>query len=88
MLLNTMMSKARLQINVWRKVSQQRSDIRKLSDHLLEDIGLTRFHADIEVNRPFWDIRESGKSPYGKFENTERAFQSRTCTHLKCFKCS
>ncbi len=49
MLLNTMMSKARLQINVWRKVSQQRSDIRKLSNHLLDDIGLTRFHADIEV---------------------------------------
>lgn len=71
MLLNTLMTKVRLQINVWQEVSQQRSDIRKLSDRLLDDIGLTSFHADREGNRPFWDIEEKGESPFKRPYNTE-----------------
>ena len=53
MLLNTLLSKVRLQIHVSQERSQQRSDIRKLSDHLLDDIGMTRFHAERVVNSPF-----------------------------------
>jgi uncharacterized protein YjiS (DUF1127 family) len=89
MLLNTLMTKVRLQINVWREVSQQRSDIRKLSDHLLDDIGLTRTHADRQVNRPFWDIAEKcDSSSFKHLRNTEIISQVRTCTIFKCIKYS
>ena len=89
MLLNTLMSKVRFQINVWREVSQQRSDIRKLSDHLLDDIGLTRTHADREVNRSFWDIAEKGDSSSFKYHrNSEMTSRFRTCTICKCLKYS
>jgi len=71
MQLNTLMSKVRLQINVWREATQQRSDIRKLSDHLLDDIGLTRFHAGREGNRPFWNIEQKGESPFKRPNNAE-----------------
>ena len=86
MLLNTLMPKVRLQINVWREVSQQRGDIRKLNDHLLDDIGLTRFHAGREGNRPFWDIEENGESPFKHPNNTELAAKTKTCTLCKCVK--
>ena len=89
MRLNTLMSKVRLQINVWREATQQRSDIRKLSDHLLDDIGLTRTSADREVNRPFWDIAEKGDSSSFKYHrNSEMTSRFRTCTICKCLKYS
>jgi len=88
MLLNTLMPKVRLQINVWREVSQQRSDIRKLSDHLLDDIGLTSFHAGREGNRSFWDIEEKGEPPSKHPNNTELASKTKTCTLCKCVKYS
>jgi uncharacterized protein YjiS (DUF1127 family) len=83
MLLNTLLSKVRLQIHVSQERSQQRSDIRKLSDHLLDDIGMTRFHAERVVNSPFWDIQVNSESPFEHPVNTETAYQTQICTHLK-----
>lgn len=89
MLLNTLMSKARLQINVWREVSQQRSDIRKLSDHLLDDIGLSRAHADRAVNRPFWDNTDKyDSSAYRHRRNSIRKSPVRICTLCKSVRYS
>lgn len=89
MLLNMLISKARLQINVWREVSQQRSDIRKLSDHLLDDIGLHRTHADREINRRFWDTQEKYSSSASWHPgNTRRKSQVRVCTLCKSFRYS
>ena len=88
MLINTLTSKIRLQIKVWRKASQQRSDIRKLSDHLLDDIGLTRFHAEREINRPFWDITTGKESSFKNHRNTGLTSRDRTCILGKSVKYS
>jgi uncharacterized protein YjiS (DUF1127 family) len=89
MLLNTLMTKFRFQINVWREVSQQRREIKKLSDHLLDDIGLTRIHADRQVNRPFWDIAENcDSSSFKHHRNTEGTPQIRSCAICNCLKYS
>jgi len=89
MLISTLLSKVRLQINAWREVSQHRSDIRKLSDHLLDDIGLTRTHAEREINRPFWDITEKYDSSVSRHHrNNVPKPHVRTCTLCKCVKYS
>ena len=83
MLLNTLLSQVRLQIHVSREVSRQRRDIKRLSNHLLDDIGMTRFHAERVINSPFWDIQVNSESPSEHPVNTETAYQTQICTHLK-----
>jgi uncharacterized protein YjiS (DUF1127 family) len=36
-------------------LTQSRKALRKLDDHLLRDIGLTRAEAEAEASRPVWD---------------------------------
>jgi len=42
-------------IRRWRRTARDRRDLLKLSDALLEDIGLTRADIAREANRPFWN---------------------------------
>lgn len=42
-------------INYWKEISSQRRELRKLNDHILKDIGLSRADAERESSRPFWD---------------------------------
>ena len=39
---------------VWIERSRQRRALDELDDHLLRDIGLTRYEARREATRPFW----------------------------------
>jgi uncharacterized protein YjiS (DUF1127 family) len=41
----------------WIEISKQRRALAEMSDHQLQDIGLTRFQAEDEAARPFWDAR-------------------------------
>ena len=34
--------------------ARQRRDLAALSDHALQDIGLTRSDVDLEIGKPFW----------------------------------
>jgi uncharacterized protein YjiS (DUF1127 family) len=88
MLLNTLLSKIRLQIHVSREVSRKRRDIRRLSDHLLDDIGMTHFHAKRVVNSPFWDMQENSEPPSEHPVNTEGTDQTKMCPHFKGVKYS
>lgn len=39
---------------VWRNRARERHALRRLNDHYLRDIGLTRHEAMIECDKPFW----------------------------------
>ena len=41
-------------VREWLRRSRTRSEITELDDHLLRDIGLTRFDAAVESRKLFW----------------------------------
>ncbi|MRI35263.1 hypothetical protein EOPP23_20035 [Endozoicomonas sp. OPT23] len=41
-------------VTAWRIRSHQRKTLMRLSDHLLKDIGLNRYEATKEYDKPFW----------------------------------
>ncbi|MEM8629639.1 MAG: DUF1127 domain-containing protein [Pseudomonadota bacterium] len=43
----------------WATVARQRLQLRNMDQRLLDDIGLTGHEAEIEANRPFWDVPAS-----------------------------
>ena len=40
-------------------VRRQRHHLARLSDHQLRDIGVTRHEAQVEANRPSWDVPDT-----------------------------
>ena len=38
----------------WRRRANGRLELARLDDRMLRDIGLTRFDAEYEINKPFW----------------------------------
>lgn len=56
MLLSVLMKKSWDKIKVWREISRQRSELRRLSEYLSKDIGISRAEAEREADRPFWDV--------------------------------
>jgi len=49
------LSRAREQLRLWGQRRRTRLHLLNLSDHQLEDLGLTRAAAQEEAMRPFWD---------------------------------
>jgi uncharacterized protein YjiS (DUF1127 family) len=41
-------------INEWRRRARGRRELAALSDRCLRDIGVTRYEAAREINKPFW----------------------------------
>ena len=46
---------------LWRQVAVQREELGRMSDELLNDIGISRAEAVHEAHRPFWDTAPSEK---------------------------
>lgn len=44
-------------VNRWIAVAKQRRALAEMSDEQLRDIGITRYEAETEAARPFWDAR-------------------------------
>lgn len=42
------------QIHTWRRRAAARRELASLSDGVLRDIGITRFEAQLEAEKPFW----------------------------------
>jgi uncharacterized protein YjiS (DUF1127 family) len=38
----------------WRRRAQDRTELARLDDRMLQDIGLTRGDAEFLINKPFW----------------------------------
>ena len=41
-------------IEDWAERARQRRALRELSDHMLKDLGITRYDAEFEARKPFW----------------------------------
>ena len=39
---------------IWQQRARERHHLQQLSDHMLQDMGLSRADISIEVNKPFW----------------------------------
>ena len=44
------------------RLRRRRSELRRLSEHLAKDIGISRAEAEREADRPFWDYDAETKS--------------------------
>jgi uncharacterized protein YjiS (DUF1127 family) len=38
----------------WHRRKNSRLELARLDERMLRDIGLTRFDAEYEINKPFW----------------------------------
>jgi uncharacterized protein YjiS (DUF1127 family) len=41
-------------VRLWQERAQQRRALAQLSPYLLRDLGITRYDAEMESNKPFW----------------------------------
>ena len=55
MLLWTLAKRGWDQVIMWREISRQRNELRRLSESLAKDIGISRAEAEREADRHFWD---------------------------------
>ena len=55
MMIFSLANKMLTKILFWREVHLERSQLSKMSDDLLKDIGVSKVEADHEASRPFWD---------------------------------
>jgi uncharacterized protein YjiS (DUF1127 family) len=58
MLLGVLMKKGWAKVKTWREISRQRSQLRRMSEFLAKDIGLSRAEVEREADRPFWDYKQ------------------------------
>ena len=41
-------------VSAWRERHESRRTLRRLDDHMLADIGMSRADAEAEIAKPFW----------------------------------
>lgn len=49
-------------LSAWATLRRQRAQLARLDTSALEDLGLSRFEADAEARRPFWDVPDSWRN--------------------------
>jgi uncharacterized protein YjiS (DUF1127 family) len=47
-------TRVRAALREWRRRRNGRLELARLDERMLRDIGLTRFDAEYEINKPFW----------------------------------
>jgi uncharacterized protein YjiS (DUF1127 family) len=52
--LRGLVRRVRAALREWRRRRNGRLELARLDERMLRDIGLTRFDAEYEINRPFW----------------------------------
>jgi uncharacterized protein YjiS (DUF1127 family) len=52
--LSGFLSSVRAALREWRRRKNGRLELARLDERMLRDIGLTRFDAEYEINKPFW----------------------------------
>lgn len=57
MLLSVLFKKSWDKIRMWREIARQRNQLRRFSEHLAKDIGISRADAEREADRHFWDYQ-------------------------------
>jgi uncharacterized protein YjiS (DUF1127 family) len=78
MLLSALIRRGWDKIRMWRQIAHERSELRRLSEYIAKDIGISRADAEREADRPFWD------SERGTNSSTPRAERAGTNRHKHC----
>ncbi len=84
MLLSVLMKRSWDKIRMWREISRQRSELRRLSEFLSKDIGISRAEAEREADRPFWDYDREVSSVLPRNEKPADCSESKSqncCLH-------
>lgn len=55
MMMFSLANKVLAKILFWREIHMERSQLSRMSEDLLKDIGISKVEADHEARRPFWD---------------------------------
>ena len=68
-------------IRMWREIARQRSQLRRFSEYLAKDIGISRVDAEREADRHFWDYQDEGQAVLQVRRTTGKAAaeQGRCC---------
>ena len=78
MLLWAMAKKGWNQVKTWREISRQRSELRRFSEYLAKDIGISRAEAEREADRHFWDYDREGQSALRVSKDTDKGAAGRS----------
>jgi len=57
MLLCAFIKRGWVKVQMWREIARQRNQLRRFSEHLAKDIGISRVDAEREADRHFWDYQ-------------------------------
>lgn len=57
MLLSALIKRGWDKVRMWREIARQRNQLRRFSEYLAKDIGISRADAEREADRPFWDYQ-------------------------------
>lgn len=57
MLLSVMLKRSWDKVRMWREIARQRNQLRRYSEYLAKDIGISRVDAEREADRHFWDCQ-------------------------------
>lgn len=57
MLLSVLIKRGWDKVRMWREIARQRNQLRRFSEYLAKDIGISRADAEREADRPFWDYQ-------------------------------
>ena len=62
MLLSALIKRSWDKIRMWRQIAHERSELRRLSEYIAKDIGISRADAEREADRPFWDSDRAARN--------------------------
>ena len=65
MLLSVYLKKVWDKVRMWREIARQRNQLRRYSEYLAKDIGISRADAEREAERHFWDYQDHGQDLLG-----------------------
>lgn len=84
MLLTGLVKRGWNQVRMWREIARERRELRRLSEALAKDIGISRAEAEREADRPFWDYErpaERSMKSETRSSGCDHAAPAKRCLH-------
>ena len=72
MLLSATMKNGWNKIRLWCEIARERRELRRLSEYIAKDIGISRSELEREADRPFWDYDRDRESAPARREKVSR----------------
>ncbi len=73
MLLSATMRNGWNKVRLWREIARERSELRRLSEYIAKDIGISRSELEREADRPFWDYDRDREGVPARRERSARS---------------